>query len=101
MIAGAGSQALGSLSWDLNIEVTAQTMAFLGAFTARIAFTPAGANETGMAVGDKILLLEKNDGGWWLVHKWVNGQVQRPPGWVPSNYLTEVSASRRLQITPV
>ena len=76
-------------------------MAFLGAFTARIAFTPAGANETGMAIGDKILLLEKNDGGWWLVHKWVNGQVQRPPGWVPSNYLTEVSASRRLQITPV
>ena len=69
-------------------------MAFLGAFTARIAFTPAGANETGMAVGDKILLLEKNDGGWWLVHKWVNGQVQRPPGWVPSNYLTEVCVSR-------
>ena len=45
-------------------------------------FVAASASELSMSKGDRILVLKREDNGWWLVRQQNTGKA----GWVPSTF---------------
>jgi hypothetical protein len=73
-------------------------MAFLGVYRALYDYAPQAEGELQISEGDLLYVLEKSeDDDWWKAKKKASEDDEdEPSGLIPSNYIEEVSGTRKL-----